>query len=193
MKHLTFLQFLALGVCFATTARAQTNIAVVDMKMAYDNYFKTKQEVSVINEKASEEFKNIDARKADYQQIVSKMIELDKKVRSTEFSQEKRLAAKDELEKLTVDQAAKAAEIEAAERRANTKLFTMRAEMEAKLLGEIRDTSAAVAKAKGYDLVLDKSFLPNANKMIVHVSPNVPDITAEVVARINDNASAPAP
>ena len=46
------------------------------------------------------------------------------------------------------------------------------------------------AGAQGLDLVFDKSFLPKANKAILYTSPNVKDLTSEVIASLNAGAPA---
>jgi Skp family chaperone for outer membrane proteins len=60
-----------------------------------------------------------------------------------------------------------------------------RSDMEATLVGEIKEAVNAIVETQGHDLVFDKSFLPKANKAILYTSSNVVDLTDEVVAALN--------
>ncbi len=176
------------SICL-TAPGQEIKLAVVDMQRALNSYYKTQQEVEQINELGEEKIRNIDERKAAYQKMTSEMVELDKTVRAVELSEEKRKAAAAKLEILARDRVAKANEIGAAERKASQELMDARQKMEDKLIGEIRVVASELAEAKGIDLLLDKSFLPKASKLIIHTSPKLVEITDEVVAKLN--ASSP--
>ncbi|MEM1441535.1 MAG: OmpH family outer membrane protein [Verrucomicrobiota bacterium] len=175
---------------FGMQASAQgLNIAVVDMQDALNRYYKTEIEVEKINGMAEEKRKNIDERQAAYQMMTNQMTELDKVVRDTLLSEDKRKAAMEELQALAQERANKGKEIADAQRKAQAEVMTARSEMESTLVGEIKDTVNAIVEAQGHDLVFDKSFLPKANKAILYTSENVVDLTEEVVSALNAGVS----
>lgn len=183
---------LVLATCFiGLSASAQElKIAVVDMQTALNDYYKTDIEVKKINDLADEKRKNLDEREAAYQQMTSQMAELDKIVRDTSLAEEKRKEAMEKLQALAQERSAKGKEIADAQRKASAEVMKARSEMEATLVGEIKDTVNTIVEAQGLDLVFDKSFLPKANKAILYTSANVKDLTTEVVATLNAGAPA---
>jgi len=183
----TFLCLVAFALCSAgTNASAQgIKIAVVDMQEALNLYHKTEKEVEKINAMADEKRKNIDERQAAYQQMTTKMAELDKTVRDTTLAEATRKKAMEELQALAQERAAKGKEIADAQRKAQSEVMQARSDMEATLVGEIKEAVNAIVETQGHDLVFDKSFLPKANKAILYTSSNVVDLTDEVVAALN--------
>ncbi len=184
---------MALAVFGSAPVSAQDGglkIAVVDMQKALNDYYKTEIEVKKINQQADEKRKNLDERQATYQQMTSQMTALDKKVRDTILSDTIRKKAMEELQALAQERAAKAKEIQEAQRKASAELMQARSEMEAALVGEIKTTVNSIVEAQGLDLVFDKSFLPKANKVILYTSDKVKDLTKEVVESLNANAPA---
>ncbi|MDB3941752.1 OmpH family outer membrane protein [Verrucomicrobiales bacterium] len=183
----TFLCLVAFALCSAgTNASAQgIKIAVVDMQEALNLYYKTEKEVEKINAMADEKRKNIDERQAAYQQMTTKMAELDKTVRDTTLAEATRKKAMEELQALAQERAAKGKEIADAQRKAQSEVMQARSDMEATLVGEIKEAVNAIVETQGHDLVFDKSFLPKANKAILYTSSNVVDLTDEVVAALN--------
>lgn len=183
----TFLCLVAFALCSAgTNASSQgIKIAVVDMQEALNLYYKTEKEVEKINAMADEKRKNIDERQAAYQQMTTKMAELDKTVRDTTLAEATRKKAMEELQALAQERAAKGKEIADAQRKASSEVMQARSDMEATLVGEIKEAVNAIVETQGHDLVFDKSFLPKANKAILYTSSNVVDLTDEVVAALN--------
>ncbi|MDF1656843.1 MAG: OmpH family outer membrane protein [Verrucomicrobiales bacterium] len=164
-------------------------IAVVDMQDALNRYYKTEIEVEKINGMAEEKRKNIDERQAAYQMMTNQMTELDKTVRDTLLAEDKRKEAMEKLQALAQERGQKGQEIQDAQRKASSEVMTARSEMEATLVGEIKDAVNAIVEAQGHDLVFDKSFLPKANKAILYTSENVVDLTEEVIGALNAGAS----
>jgi len=185
------LPLLAVTAFLTASASAQEslNIAVVDMQDALNRYYKTEIEVEKINAMADEKRKNIDERSAAYQQMTEKLQELDTRARDTLLSEEERREALEELQALAQERQAKAREIDDARRKASAEVMEARQEMEATLVGEIKEAVNAIVEARGLDLVFDKSFLPKANKAILYTSDDVTDLTEEVVTTLNAGAS----
>lgn len=180
--------FAAIALASNSFAQDGLKIAVVDMQDALNRYYKTEIEVEKINAMADEKRKNIDERQAAYQQMTNKMAELDNTVRDTSLAEGVRKEAMEKLQTLAQERAAKGKEIADAQRKAQSEVLTARQEMEATLVGEIKDAVNALVEAKGLDLVFDKSFLPKANKAILYTSDKVTDLTEEVVGTLNAGA-----
>ena len=191
LPTLLTLSIIALSSLLIPEASAQgIKIAVVDMQDALNRYYKTDIEVGKINAMADEKRKNIDERQAAYQQMTDKAVELDKIARDTLLNEAKRKEALEELQVLIQERDAKAKEIQDAQRKASSEVMQARQEMEATLVGEIKDAVNAIVEAEGHDLVFDKSFLPKANKAILYTSENVVDLTEGVVSALNAGAHA---
>lgn len=174
---------------FGMNASAQgLKIAVVDMQDALNRYYKTDIEVGKINAMADEKRKNIDERQAAYQQMTTKMADLDKTVRDTTLAEGTRKEAMEQLQALAQERAVKGKEIQDAQRQASAEVMEARSGMEKTLVDEIKSAVTAIVETQGHDLVFDKSFLPKANKAILYTSKNVLDLTEEVVATLNAGA-----
>ena len=176
---------------FSNGATAQElKIAVIDMQDALNKYYKTDIQVKQINDLADEKRKNLDERQAAYQQMTTQMSELDTVYKDTTLSESKRKEALEKLQALYQERNAKGKEIGDAQRKASSEVMTARQEMEATLVDEIKKTVDTIVQAQGLDLVFDKSFLPKANKAILYTSPNVKDLTEEVISTLNAGAPA---
>lgn len=174
---------------FGMNASAQgLKIAVVDMQDALNRYYKTDIEVGKINAMADEKRKNIDERQAAYQQMTTKMADLDKTVRDTTLAEGTRKEAMEQLQALAQERAVKGKEIQDAQRKASAEVMEARSGMEKTLVDEIKSAVTVIVETQGHDLVFDKSFLPKANKAILYTSKNVMDLTEEVVATLNAGA-----
>ncbi len=190
-RHLPLLFVsLVLPLAASTVSAQELKIAVVDMQEALNQYYKTDIQVKQINDLADEKRKNLDERQAAYQQMTNQMAELDTIYKDTALAEAKRKDALEKLQALFQERNAKGKEISDAQRKASAEVMTARQEMEATLVDEIKKTVDSIVQAQGLDLVFDKSFLPKANKAILYTSPNVKDLTAEVVAALNAGAPA---
>ncbi|HQZ27674.1 MAG: OmpH family outer membrane protein [Verrucomicrobiales bacterium] len=168
----------------------ELKLAVIDMQEALNKYYKTDIQVKQINDLADEKRKNLDERQAAYQQMTTQMSELDTVYKDTTLAEPKRKDALEKLQALYQERNAKGKEIGDAQRKASSEVMTARQEMEATLVDEIKKTVDAIVQAQGLDLVFDKSFLPKANKAILYTSPNVKDLTEEVISTLNAGAPA---
>tara|TARA_R110000850_G_scaffold179513_8_gene305248 strand:- start:599 stop:1186 length:588 start_codon:yes stop_codon:yes gene_type:complete len=182
------LAFTVAGLSLNASAQ-ELKIAVVDMQDALNEYYKTEIEVQKINELADVKRKNLDERQAAYQQMTNQMAELDKTVRDTLLDEGVRKEAMEKLQALAQERAAKGKEIGDAQRKASSEVMQARTEMEATLVGEIKEAVNAIVEVQGLDLVFDKSFLPKANKAILYTSENVTDLTEELLGALNAGAA----
>ncbi|NOY00353.1 MAG: OmpH family outer membrane protein [Verrucomicrobia bacterium] len=177
-----------------TSASAQsTKLGVVDMQECLNKYYKTKLKVKDVEGQAKASRSKLDERIADFKRIQVRLAELDKKARDTALSQEQRQGAAVEMQQLVQEGRAKERELQEAQRKAQGELLAARQQMEKTLVDEVRLVVDAASKKAGLDMVIDKSFLPRGNKVLVVVTDKVPDLTKDVIATLNKDAPAEAP
>lgn len=165
---------------------AQTKIAVVHVKTVMDKYHLRKKMVDDINLYAESKNRSLDSRKATYQQMTSEMVVLDKRVNNPTLIEKERIIARKQLVELSAARDAKASEISDLTRRAEQEILQRRQKLEAELSADIKNAVAVVSNAKGVDIALDNSFLPNTTfKSVLYVSNNVTDLTSDVIAVLN--------
>ena len=192
----SFLPLALLGLMLAgpaiPAAQAQSglNIGVIDMQECLNQFYKTKEEVSAVNDIAKEKQGEIDSKRTDYEALTKRAATLDEQARDTAISQEQRQAAFTQLQQIMQERMAKGREIQEAERRAQQEIIEARQKMEQTLVATIRELVNTRAAEQGLDLVYDKSFLPKANKVILFTSDKVPDMIAEIIAELNKDAPA---
>lgn len=167
----------------AFSVSAQTKVANVDMKKIFNNYWKTKQATTALENRKSELRKEIkdmadglDKAQTDYKQLLDQ-------------SNDQAISA-DEREKRKQSAASKAKEInnskvalEQFQRQAEAQLADQSQRMSGNLVSEIQKAVADKAKAGGYTLVLN-----SATTEVVVYSDSTADITDAVVAQLNAGA-----
>lgn len=185
---------LAMMIVGASTASAQgIKIGVVDMQECLNSYYKTKLKVKDVEGQAKASRAKLDERIADFKRIKVRLGELDEKARDTAMNQEKRKQAAVEMKQLVQEGQAKQRELQEAQRKAQGELLSARQQMEKTLVDEVRVIVNDASKKAGLDMVIDKSFLPRGNKVLVVVTEKVPDLTKDVIAILNKDAPAEAP
>jgi len=182
---------LAMGIAGITTASAQsTKLGVVDMQECLNKYYKTTLKVKDVEGQAKLSRAKLDERIADFKRIQVRLAELDKKRQDTALSTEQRNGAAVEMQQLVQEGRAKEKELQEAQRKAQGELLAARQQMEKSLVDEVRVVVNDVSKKAGLDMVIDKSFLPRGNKVLVVVTDKVPDLTKDVIAALNKDAPA---
>jgi outer membrane protein len=189
MKHLfrKTLQGLLLVAFLGSSAFAQSRIGTIDLKRAFETYWKRKEALATLNDEKNDlekDFKNMvdDAKKAreDYQKLVSDAS--DSAISAEEREKRKKLAEdkfkqvrekEDDASRFNRDATARLQERE--------KRFTDT------LVNEIRNVISAVAKTHGFAQVLDVS------SPTVLYTNGESDITDEVIKQLNANAPASKP
>ena len=186
MKYLfsKTVQGLLLMALLTSSAFAQTRIGTIDLKKAFDTYWKRKEALATLNEQKNDmekDFKNMveevkKAREA-YQKLLS---DTSDSALSPEEREKRKKLAEDKFKQV------KEKEDEATQynRNATATLEERQKRYTDTLVNEIRNVISAAAKSHSYNLVIDVSS-PN-----ILYSTGDSDITDEVVKQLN--ASAPA-
>jgi outer membrane protein len=190
MKSLLPLPFLALLVLLsgATVASADIKIGTVDMNKVFGEYTKTKdaQAKYSLAEKAANDDLNsrVETLKKSMQEISALNTDLEK----TELGEDTRAAKQKDREAKVA--AARALDREIADfRTAKQKgLQDQFLKMRKDIVDDIMKTMNDMAKAKGFDLVFDKSGLSAGAIPVVLYSRDDYDFSSEVIDALNKAA-----
>jgi outer membrane protein len=170
------------------SALAQTKIATVDLKKLFDNYWKTKQAQSIIQEDAAKLDKDDKSMKEDLQKGSDDYKTLLEQANDQAISADERArrqqAAADKLKQL---QASKAA-LDQYERQAQTTLGEQRQRMRDNILTEIKSAVADKAKSGGYSLVVDSAAETINNTTTIVYSSGDNDLTDALLSQLNAGA-----
>ncbi len=173
----------------SSSAFAQTKIATVDLRKAFDNYWKTKQAQSVINDRRTQLQKDDKSMQDDLQKGAKEYQALldqanDPAISADERDRRKQAAA-DKQKQL---QSSKAA-IDQFERTAQSQLADQFQRMRDGIITDIKAAVADKAKAAGYDLIIDSAAeTANGTSVLVYSSGGANDITDAVLAQLNAGA-----
>src|SRR6266478_2861677 len=171
-------------------AWAQSRIATVDLRKLFDNYWKTKQADAALKDRAADmekEHKNMldDWKKAkeDYQNLLTSANDL---AVSTDERDKRKKAAEDKL-KYIKDQEDTISQYE---KQASATLSEQKRRLRDNILGEIKTTISAIAKTRGFTMVIDTAAETVNNTPVIMYTNDENDITAAVLSQLN--AAAPA-
>lgn len=190
MKNLkVILLAILLTSVLSSSALAQARVGTVDLRKLFDAYWKTKQAQATINDHRAELAKDDKRMKSDLDQASEEYKKLldqanDPAVAADERDRRKQAAAA----KLKQLQDSKSA-IDQFERQAQTTLSEQFQRMRENILTEIKAAVAAKAKAANYELVIDSAAeTANGTAAIVYNSAGANDLTAAVLAQLNEGA-----
>jgi outer membrane protein len=195
MKMFNFKRGLALGAtlafltAFNTSAQSQ-KIGVVDMKKAFDSYYKTKQAEAQIKDRAAESDKVYKGMIEDYKKAnedYKKLIDSsnDQAVSTEERDKRKKAAETKLLDLQEIEKSVKQYESQA-----RTTIGAMEKRMRDKIVEEIREVVNRISAGGGYTYVLDSAAVTPYQTPIIVFNDNKNDITDAVIKEIN--ATAPA-
>lgn len=196
MKRIPLLigSLLLLALGSANTQAAEPKYAVIKFAKVMDEYWKTKQALANLKDRVNtleEERKNMvaDLKKAeeDYKRL--------------EGLANNKAVSPDERERRKADAATKNREVKEIvealrqfERSSNVQIMESRRNLQVKLIGEIRESLNSLARSQGYAAVFDVTKpapAPGASLTpIVLFSEGLPDLTAELIKRLNETAPA---
>ena len=189
MKSYFALPLIAASLAFATvSASAQTvKIGTVDMKKVFENYYKTKDAESRINEARNAAKKEMDDRMDVYNKGVNEVKKMNEEIESPALGKE----AKETKSKVRDE---KVSELNTMQREINEfrqtrekQLQEQSVRMRGGIVDEINKIVEAKVKSENFDVVFDKSG-PSLNGVpIVLYSRDAFDFTEEVIKALNKN------
>ncbi len=171
-------------------AQTSPKFAIVDMKKAFDGYYKTKQAEGQIKDRAADSdkvYKGMieDYKKAneDYKKLVDQSN--DQALSTDERDKRKKSAETKLMELQEIEKSVKQFEAQA-----RTSIGEMEKRMRDKIVGEIRDVVNNMARAGGFTMVFDIAAVTAYQTPIILFNNGEHDLTEAVVKEIN--AAAPA-
>ncbi len=181
---------LAVLLCSAGPLMAETKIATIDLKKAFDSYWKTKQADTSLKERAADLDKARKGMIDDY----TKANEDYKKLLDSANDQAVAPAERDKRKKSSESKLLEIKEIEQSvqqfDRQSRTTLAEQQRRMRDNILKEIREIINSKAKAAGYTLVVDTAAESVNATPIVLFTGGENDITDDIVTQLNTNAPA---
>ena len=190
-RTVTLIAALALLNVLSLTAVAQSQkIAVVDMKKAFDSYYKTKQAEAQIKERAAESDKVYKNMIEDYKKANEEYKKLIDSSNDQAVSAEERDKRKKSAETKLLDLQEIEKSVKQYESQARTTIGAMEKRMRDKIVEEIRDVVNRLSASGGYTYVFDNAAVTAYQTPIILFNDGKNDLTDAVVKEIN--ATAPA-
>ena len=197
MKKLLSLALLA-SLALPVSAFAQGKVGTVDMNRAFKEYTKTKDAEAKINEAKNAAKKEYDERAESYKKALDEINKLNQQLEAPALSTDAKSAkAKERDEKIskikTMEQ-----EINEFRQTRERQLQEQALRMREGIVKEITDIVMDQVKAKGLDLVFDKSGMSLNGVPLLMYSKDEVEFTNEIVAalnkpgRVSPEAAAPA-
>lgn len=190
MKKFLLLSLLAFAP--VSFAHADLKIAVIDLGKAFDQYYKTKEASSRIDEKKAAYQKEIQDMVADFQHMQDDAQKLYQQANDPTLSQAAKNDKMNALKQKNQDLQNMANKIEEmkTERGNEVKDEILRRHKE--IIDQITKVINDYSGPQGYDLVIDKSSASGASgiPIVLYNSSKLIDITADIVNKLNAGAPA---
>lgn len=174
---------------FATGARAEVKIGIIDLKKVFEGYYKTKQASAHLQDEKAEidrDYKDLLERfkkdEEDWKKLLDKAN--DQAVSAEERDKSKQTAEKKLLGLRELEQS-----IKQFERVNASKMNDKQDRLREKILVEIREVINAKAKGAGYSLIIDTAARSVSGMPVVLFTNGENDLTDGVLNQLN--ASAP--
>jgi outer membrane protein len=177
-------------MAFAALPAADLKIGVVDMVKAVNEFYKTKEVNSKLQDIFATIQEGVKEREAKRNQIMEELQKLDKQARDPVLNEAARGKKQAELQARVPE--AKAAEREIEEYRVHKKSQFDQEQLENRraIFEEISKVIQEKSKAAGFDFVMDKTGVTMSGvPLFLYMKEGAtPDITAEVIVELNKNA-----
>jgi outer membrane protein len=178
----------ALSSVMTVTAAAQAKIAVVDMKKAFDSFFKTKQAEAQIKERAADSDKVYKGMIEDYKKASAEYRTLIDSSNDQAVSEQEREKRKKSAETKLLDLQEIEKSVKQYETQARTSIGEMEKRMREKIVGEIREVVNRLSRNGGFTMVLDVAAVTAYQTPIILYTDGQNDLTEAVIREINATA-----
>jgi len=171
-------------------SHAQAKIGVVDLRVLFEGYYKTKQADAKIKERAAELDKEREAMIEGIRQDEEAYRKASELANDLSVSADEATRRKEDAAKLLTKLQTKQQNIQAWERQAQGIIQEQQTRMRARVLEEIQLEISTIAKRDGFFLIIDK------DARSVNQTPFIPyhngqnDITDQVLSNLNAGAPA---
>jgi outer membrane protein len=174
----------------SASASAQVKIAVVDMKRAFEQYYKTKEAETQIKAQGAEADKVYKGMLEDYKKANQEYKSLLDGSNDQAVSAEERDKRKNAAEKKLLDLQEIEKSVKQYESSARTNIGAMEKRMRDKIVDQIREVVNRLSRNGNYTLVLDVAAVTSYQTPIILYTDGQNDLTDAVVKELN--ATAPA-
>jgi Skp family chaperone for outer membrane proteins len=181
-RALAFLAFCAPG--FA----ADLKIATVDMRKVFETYHKTTEATMSITNEYAEFQKGLQSMVADQDKAKEAYKQAFDRANDMSISAEEREKSKKASQDKMIEVQTMQTEIERYNTRENDNLGTKRRQHITVIVKEIRDVLNAMAVAKGYDMVFDKSGETSPDVPVLLYTKGTNDLTEALIKELNAGA-----
>jgi Skp family chaperone for outer membrane proteins len=175
----------AASVAAVSAQAADLKIGLLDMKLVFDSYYKTKDAEAKINEARTQAKKELDDRLDTFNKAQELARKLNDEAGKAELSEkakgEKAKALNEKLQELGVMQR----EIQEFQQTRERQLSEQSVRSRNGLVEEINKVVTDIVKAGGYDLVFDKSGQSLNQVNVIQHSKESFDFTADVISKLN--------
>ena len=187
MKHL-ILTLTAAATLIGSVSAAELSIATIDLRKAFDSYWKTKQADAGIKERAAELDKTRKGMVDDFQKAQAELKQLTESAEDAAVAEAERAKRKDAAEKKIIELRELQQQVEQFDRQSRTTLAETQRRLRDNILVEIKEKIAGKAKARNYNFVFDTARESRNETLILMYTSGANDITEEIVAELNANA-----
>ncbi len=192
MKNLIFKQILLASALLLVSvdASAQSKIAVVDMKRAFEQYYKTKQAESQIKSQGAEADKVFKGMLEDYKKSNQEYKALLDGSNDQAVSSEERERRKNAAEKKLLDLQEIEKSVKQYEKSAKENIAALEKRMRDKIVEEIREVVTRMSRNGAYTHVFDLASVTAYQTPVILYTDGQHDLTDAVIKELN--ATAPA-
>ncbi|MEY4387186.1 MAG: hypothetical protein RLY20_2469 [Verrucomicrobiota bacterium] len=185
---------LIVSTCFAmlligaTPVLAQSKIGTVDLNRLFEEYWKTKQARTALNEQGAQYEKEIKGMVDQFKKDEEEYKSIQAAATDSAMSDAEREKKKSEAEKKLASLRDQDETIKKYQNQAQTRIADQRRRVRDNILGEIRKVVTAIARSGSYSLVLDVAGETVNNTPVVLFSTGENDITQSVLDQLNSSA-----
>jgi outer membrane protein len=173
---------------------AEQRIATIDLRKAFDNYWRTKQADANLKEQANDLKKESDAMVGDFQKRQESYRKTLDGANDPALSAEERDRRKKQAEDDLLSLRAQEERIRQFDNTSKTTLIEKQRRVRDQILSEIKEKVKAKAKAGNYTMVLDTAAESiNNTPFLLYNAATDNDLTDAVLAELNINAPKDAP
>jgi Skp family chaperone for outer membrane proteins len=182
--------FLAAFLCAFSTSGfgAELKIATVDMRKVFEAYHKTAEANMAITNEAAEVEKGLKAMMADEDKAKEAGKQAFDRASDMSISAEEREKSKAASQDKAIEIQKMQTEIERYNAREQEELGTKRGQRISSIVKEIREVLNAMAVARGFDMVLDKSGETSPGVPVLLYTNGANDLTEALIKQLNAGA-----
>ena len=188
LKQVLFVLIAIVGL--SSSASAQTKVAVVDMKKAFELYYKTKQAEAQIKSQGAEADKVYKGMLEDYKKANQEYKTLLDGSNDQAVSNEEREKRKNAAEKKLLDLQEIEKSVRQYEKSAKENIGALEKRMRDKIVDEIREVVNRLSKSGNFTIVFDLASVTPYQTPIILYTDGQNDLTDAVVKELNTTAPA---